>query len=148
MWKSEPSPFPEFDASFTDNQKRDFDISKLLNENALNYLAKISLEAYIELLERRHFSNEAESNKIIENYKNQNNSVNEYLYDSSYFEIFINKNTTFTRKSLYNNYRDFCDISNIKTLEGKNSFYEKIRDSKLFEDKTINGIRYFRYLGE
>ena len=124
----------EFDASFTDNQKRDFDISKLLNENALNYLAKISLEAYIELLKRRHFSNEVESNKIIENYKNQNNSVNEYLYDSSYFEIFINKNTTFTRKSLYNNYRDFCDISNIKILEGKNSFYEKIRDSKLFEE--------------
>lgn len=138
----------EFDASFTDNQKRNFDISRLLNENALNYLAKISLEAYIELLDRRHFSNEVESEEIIRQYKNQNNSVNEYLYNSSYFEIFIHNNTMFTRKSLYNNYLDYCATSGNKIIDGKIAFYEQIRDTKLFEDLTINGIHYFKYLGE
>lgn len=138
----------KFDAQFTDEQKMNFNINNLLNENALNYLAKISLNAYLELLNTRHFSNEKESEEIIRQYKNQNNSINEYLYNSSYFQIFIHNNTTFTRKSLYNNYLDYCATSGNKIINGKIAFYKQIRDTKLFTDLTINGIHYFKYLEE
>lgn len=138
----------KFDAQFTDEQKMNFNINNLLNENALNHLAKISLNAYLELLNTRHFSNEKESEEIIRQYKNQNNSINEYLYNSSYFQIFIHNNTTFTRKSLYNNYLDYCATSGNKIINGKIAFYKQIRDTKLFTDLTINGIHYFKYLEE
>lgn len=86
---------------------------------------------------------------LFKKYKNQNNSVYDYLYDSSYFEIFIHNNTTtFARKSLYNDYVDYCTASGNKIIDGKATFYEQIRDSKLFEDIVIHGVNCFRYLGE
>ena len=56
----------------------------------------------------------------------------------------------FSRKSLYNNYLDYCATSGNKIINGKIVFYKQIRDTntKLFTDLTINGIHYFKYLEE
>lgn len=140
----------KFDAKFTDEEKQNFDISKLLTNRAIDYLAKISLNAYLELLSTRHFSNESESEEILQQYKNQNNSAYKYLYESSYFERFVHnyQDFVFPRSALYRNYIDYCNLSNNGICDGKATFYEKMRESKLFTEITIKGLRCFKYIGE
>lgn len=140
----------KFDAQFTDEQKLNFDISKLLTNHAINYLAKISLNAYLELITTGHFSNESESEEILQQYKNQNNSAYQYLYESSYFERFVHnyEDFVFPRSALYRDYIDYCNLSNNGISDGKATFYEKMRESKLFTELIIKGLRCFKYIGE
>ena len=133
----------KFDAQFTDYQKKNFNIERLLTNEAIDYLAKISLKSYLNLLETRHFANEEESNRIIALYKNDNDSTIAYLNSSDFLD-FINSNYMFERDSLYNNYTNFCSNYEKREPDGKIIFYNKIRDSKLFTETIIHGKDYFK----
>ena len=138
-----------FDANFTLEPKKSFDINKLLTSRALNYLARISINAYIELLDSMHFANEEESNKLIEDYKKGENNTSFYSYlDSNFFNDFIKNYINFRipKNSLYENYIRYCQLNNYATILGRNVFYDKIIKSNLFSENIINGIRYFKFL--
>ncbi len=135
----------KFEQKYTNEEKRDFDINKLLTQNSLDYLANISLEAYIELINTRVFANNDESNEILAVYKSADSSLQTYLISNEFKALIYNKHNIMLRKNLYSNYRDFC-VENSYPLIGQNSFYDKIRSSQLFNDITIQGKRYFRYI--
>ena len=134
-----------FSAHFTDKQKKNFDLNKLLTQNSIDYLAFISINAYLEMLETRHFANEEESNKIIMSYKKDNDSVSKYLYDSVHFMRTRNENNLIPKKSLYADYLNFCSDFNYAPV-GRTTFYNKAKGSNLFSMPTIRGTRYFRCL--
>lgn len=134
----------KFDAHFTDEAQKNFKIEKLLNTNAINYLAKISLQAYLKLLDTRLFANEDESNELINIYKSKNNPIFSYL-NSNHFKTFIANNYIFPRYQIYEEYKKYC--SNYLGVEytGKIAFYNKIRESNLFEEIIIHGTDCFKY---
>ena len=138
-----------FDAKFSLEQKKSFDINKLLTSRALNYLARISIDAYIELLNSMHFANEEESNRLIEDYKKgeNNTSLYSYLY-SNVFNDFIKNYINFKvpKELLYENYLKYCHLNNYNSILGRNIFYDKIIKSNMFSEVTINGLRYFKFL--
>lgn len=136
----------KFDAKFSEEQKNNFNINNILTDDAINYLARISLEAYLELIEERHFANEEESNNLIEEYKKKNDSFFYYINDSINFEKFMenNKNDTFRKSSLYENYITFCNTLHIKNIDGRSTFYKKIRQTNIFDEVTIHGIDCFK----
>lgn len=136
----------KFEAQFSEEKKANFNISNLLKDEALNYLARISLEAYLELLKTRHFANEEESNSLIEEYKKRNDSVLYYINESSNFEKFISNKTTFQRIKLYEDYLQWCHTLRIYNPVGKNTFYAKICKSNMFENVIIHGKDSFKII--
>lgn len=140
----------KFDAHFTDEAQKNFKIEKLLTEDAINYLAKISLHSYLKLLDTRIFANEIESNEIITIYKSRNNPIFAYL-NSTYFRDFLNSIYfhTLSSNELYENFKQYClNYLGIEPI-GKINFYTKIRESDLFEELTCHGgIDCFKYKTE
>lgn len=135
----------KFDQKYTNEEKRDFNINKLLAQNNLDYLANISLTAYIDLVNTRVFANNDESNEILSVYKSSDSSLHAYLTSNEFKNLIYAKHNIILRKDLYSNYSDFC-IENFYPLIGQNCFYNKIRSSQFFKDITIQGKRYFRYI--
>lgn len=136
----------KFDKKFTEEEKRNFNIDILLTQNAIDYLASISLKAYLELMKTREFSNEKESEEIIINYKSNDKSFYIYTNESKELKDIISKyHNLIPRNKLYLDYTNFC-LENDYSLIGKNTFYEKIRENNIFKDVIIQGNRYFRYL--
>ena len=70
-----------FEAKFSDEAKKKFNKDNLLTKEARDYLASISVKAYLELLESesRDFANEEESNSVLDTYRKENNSVLSFL---------------------------------------------------------------------
>lgn len=52
-----------FEAVFTEAEKSDFNFNELITQQALEYLASISLREYIKAIRKNKFSNEEESKK-------------------------------------------------------------------------------------
>jgi len=76
------------ETSFTDKDAKNFDFQKLVSNEALEYLAKIALEAYMSMSE--HFSNYKESNEEVSKYKIASNSILNFINDKDYISTFIN----------------------------------------------------------
>ena len=70
-----------FEKQFTREDELNFDKSKLLTPDALNYLANIALRKYIKIIPTRTLSNEAESEKLLAEYRETSNTVKQFLED-------------------------------------------------------------------
>lgn len=127
--------------SFTDKDARKFNFNELTTKEALEYLAKISLEAYLNIGE--NFANNKESQNEINNYKSVNNNVLSFLEDKDYIRTFIEANTT-TKKAIevYSYYQKFCK-ENGDVAIGRNAFYKEIEQSKhVFKGKYQGWTTY------
>jgi putative DNA primase/helicase len=137
----------KFEAKFTDEDKKCFDIKKLLTQEAIDYLAFISLQEYLKLLEIRKFANEEESEKIVNSYRIENSSVLEYITNTSYLLVLLKKyNNVIPRELLYEDYKCFCKKARYRA-KGRNTFYSEIESTGLFTNVTIMGNRRFKYIG-
>ena len=68
-----------FEAVFTETEKSNFNFNELVTQQALEYLAAISLKEYIKAIRKNRFSNLEESQNIIESYKMDSNTVIGYI---------------------------------------------------------------------
>lgn len=140
----------KFDAQFSNEQKKAFNFSNLISSDALEYLAYLSLQSYLNLLETRTFANEKESEELINLYKIENNNVLEYLdYSENFLQILSsatsNKNRIL-KSNLHTSYIDFCQKHHYNSM-GRNKFYAEILKTNLFSETLISGREYFQYLG-
>lgn len=109
---------------FTDRDAQKFNFNELVNEEALEYLAKISLEAYLNMGEK--FSNYEESEKEIDKYKQVNNNILEFLNDVDYIRSFIEANTSTKRAmEVYECYKRYCQENGDKPI-GLIKFYREM----------------------
>lgn len=112
-----------FETSFTDKDSKEFNFDALITEEALQYLAKISLEAYLNLGEQ--FSNYEESKQKIEKYQVSSNSVLAFINDKEQMHQLLDKKSTLKATEVYNRYKEYC-IENQYRLIGRNKFYDEI----------------------
>lgn len=133
-----------FEAQFTDQEKKNFNKRNLYTQEALEYLAYISVQEYLKLLESdsRDFANEEESNKVLENYKKENNSVLSFL-DSEKIKEAFDKGQNIDRPELYQEYKIWCADNGYKT-KGRNRFYAEVQDTGIFEIKFADGYPQYR----
>lgn len=132
-----------FEAKFTKEDNRNFEFSELITPQALEYLTKISLEAYINM--KLDFSNYEESNSEIEQYKIENNNVLTFLNDMEYMKTFLSSGNCIKRKTeVYAAYKDYCKENEFKAM-GKKSFYSEISKSKLLEESIYNGYGIYKF---
>lgn len=133
-----------FEAKFTDEQKKDFNKRKLITPEALDYLASISVKAYIELLDSntRNFANEEESQKVLDTYRKDNNSVLSFLNSDKVKDMFKNEQRIATTE-LFTQYKVWCQ-ENLYKAKGRNNFLAEVKETQLFENKLYDGYDYFR----
>ena len=81
-----------FEARFSNKDIIEFNFNELITKEALEYLAKISVEAYINMGDI--FTNYEESEKEINKYKIENNSVLSYINDSNNILHFLEAGTS------------------------------------------------------
>ncbi len=115
--------------SFTDKDRKSFDFNKLISKEALEYLAKISLEAYLNMGE--NFSNHEENEIEIAKYKVGANSILTFINDEEYITSLIEKTSTSRfANEIYNLYKQYCADNQYRAI-GRNKFYKEIEKSEL-----------------
>lgn len=124
------------ETSFTDEDAQKFNFEELISKEALEYLAKISLEAYLNI--GKTFSNHKESQFEVDKYKSVNNNVLSFLEDIDYIRTFINANVI-TKKAIdvFEYYKQYCK-ENGDIVIGRNKFYEEIEQSKYITKGKYN----------
>lgn len=133
-----------FEAQFTDEQKDNFDENKLLTKEAMEYLASQSVKAYMELTSTvsKKFANIEESNKVLDAYRMDNNSVLSFL-NSDEIKDLLESGQAIYRPELYRKYKMWCTDCGYKELR-RNEFYKEVEESKLIDIKLLNGYPMVR----
>lgn len=132
-----------FEAQFSKDDNRSFNFDSLVTQQALEYLAKISLEAYLNM--KLDFANYEESEAEVEQYKVENNNVLTYLNDKEHMLSYINSGTSIKRKvDVYADYKSYCRENEFKPM-GKKVFYEEIKKSGLVIEGLYDGYGVFKF---
>lgn len=117
------------ETSFTDKDAKKFNFEELISQEALEYLAKISLEAYLNIGET--FSNHEESENEVNKYRTTGSSILSFINDEEYITSIINQGTKNRyANEIYSFYKNYC-VENQYRAIGRNKFYKEFEKSKL-----------------
>ena len=130
------------ETTFTDKDSKNFNIKDILCTDALEYLAKISLDAYMSM--DNVFSNYEESEKIIDKYKLESNSILSFIKDEETIRDLTKEGKNITAKTVYNYYRDFC-IANKYLYIGRNKFYSEIEKTGFITPNYVNNQKHYLF---
>ena len=133
-----------FEKKFTIEEQNNFKEENLLTPEALDYLAYISMQSYLKLLEegRRDFANYEESNKLINSYKADNNSVLLFL-ESDIVKSTFENGKRIKKTSFYEIYKKWCSDNNYIADKSK-EFHKKLEESKQFILKFYDGYENYQ----
>lgn len=133
------------ETKFTVEDSIKFNFNELITQEALEYLAKIALEAYLSM--DKHFSNYEESDKIVRKYMISSNSVYSFITDEeSMFSLFAN-NKQVPAQEVYDKYKIYC-LNNILKPLGRNKFYIELQKSKIISVIESKHQKYCKYISE
>ena len=111
------------ETSFTEEDAKKFDIKKILTKDALEYLARIAVEAYASM--NGVFANYEESDREVEKYKSNANSVLAFIMDEESNPLYSSKENYIIAKKMYEDYVEYCK-SNLYPILGRNTFYMEV----------------------
>lgn len=133
-----------FNRRFTDEEVNNFDINELLTEDAINYLANISLQGYLKIADTKKLAFAKGSNEIINKYRKSNNSVKVFLDDDTVIsEIFANGNIV-PRTVMYGKYVNWCRKYEF-FVKNKAEFYDEVLSRPEYQEtKGLGGKDCFR----
>lgn len=131
-----------FNMKITHEQDMSFDKKNILTQEALDYLANISLREYLKIKDTGILANEAESNKIINKYRESNNSVETFLNEEfTINEIFANS-TKIPNTVFYGKYINWCKENNY-FIKKKNDFYDEVLSRDEYRECILDGRNCF-----
>lgn len=129
--------------SFTNKDAKNFKFNELITKEALEYLAKISLEAFLNMGDS--FSNTEESDKEVSKYKITSNSVLSFINDKDYINSFIGDGEKVRwAEEVYTCYEKYCEANKCKPI-GRNKFYREIEKSKLVTSNTYKNKKTYTF---
>ena len=114
--------------SFTDKDAQNFNFNELVSKEALEYLARISLEAYLNMGEK--FSNYEESDVEVNKYKINSNSILTFINDEEYLVPFIEESSVRYASLVYAHYKQYCAENQYRPI-GMQKFYKELEKSGL-----------------
>ena len=127
------------ETQFTDKDANEFNFNDLITKEALEYLAKISLDAYISM--NGNFSNYEESEKEVNKYRFNSNSVLSFMNNKECNPLYDNTKLH-TAKSIFDSYKNYC-TDNKYVMSGKNTFYDYIEKHQLVLVKIYNNQKHY-----
>ena len=129
--------------SFSDEDVSKFNFNELVSEEALEYLARISVEAYLNMGE--HFANYEESDEEVAKYKTRASSILSFIYDKEYISSYINIGTTIRyADEVYACYKQYCTENQFRAV-GRNKFYKEFEKSSLISIYTYRNKKTYKF---
>ena len=128
-----------------DSETSTFNVDDFCTQQNLNYLGNLAFKEYLEMLKSGclEFANSEESEKIMENYRIENNSILAFLTDEEMSRTIYD--TYITRETMFKLYKSFCSLNDYPTL-GKNTFYRELNQKYKFAVQVKeNGTKYCFY---
>lgn len=136
-----------FEKQFTREEELEFDKSKLLTTDALNYLANISLREYIKIIATRTLANEKESEKIIEQYRENSNTVKQFIEDDLVMKRLFEADNKIPKTYFFDEYLRWCGTYNVTPVK-KKYFYKQVLKMPGYSTCKLNGQEFFVNLNE
>lgn len=130
------------ETSFTNKDAENFDFNKLISKDGLEYLAKISLEAFLSMKEQ--FSNYEESKKEIIKYMISSNSILSFINDKYYIYNFCKKTKKHSALDVHSSYKKYCTENQYRPI-GRNKFYKEIEKNKIVTVTEHNKQKYYTF---
>ena len=137
-----------FEAKFSDVQKEEFDFNNLITENSLDYLANLALRKYLKMRDekRQKFSNYEESEKMLSIYKENENSVLQFLQIPELYTKSFDKNGYIKKTDFYQIYLSWCTSYKLEIFS-KLNFYNYVLSSGNFKlAKAQGGFDCFKII--
>lgn len=130
-----------FEKSFSDEEVRQFDINKILTNDALEYLARISVDAYMSM--NGMFANHQESEREVNKYRVASNSVLTFANDIEYLRNLYDAGDGLHKAiNVYKCYKDYCMNNQLQVI-GQNKFYSEIEKSGAVIEKRFNNQKAY-----
>lgn len=136
-----------FERQFTREDELNFDKSKLLTPDALNYLANRALREYIKIIPTRTLANEAESEKLITEYRETSNTAKQFLEDDKTMGSIFMYDNKVLRTYFYQEYANWCAKYNL-IVKKKKDFYKEVLKTPGYTTSKVNGEEVFVNLKE
>ena len=127
-----------FDKSFTNEEIEKFDEKKILTQEAIDYLANISLREYLKIKDNHKLGNDEESNKELNRCKKSNNSVEVFLNDEEAMKDVFASSNKVPRRVMYGKYCGWCNEKKFY-IKNKKVFYEEVGQDSNFRECSLNG---------
>ena len=136
-----------FEKQFTREDELNFDKSKLLTPDALNYLANKALREYIKIIPTRTLANEVECEKLITEYRETSNTAKQFLEDDKAMSSIFMYDNKVLRSYFYQEYANWCAKYNL-IVKKKKDFYKEVLKMPRYTTTKVNGEDYFVNLNE
>lgn len=134
-----------FDNKF-DVKTSTFDVDEFMSQENLDYLANLALREYLKMISSNNleFANQEESDKLLQDYRKENDTVVSFLTDAD--TVLTIYNCDVVRASMFNLYKSYCSRNKFIPL-GQHAFFRALRENYGFAEKPINNgtqIAFFR----
>lgn len=131
-----------FEKNITKDEEIGFDKNKILNQDAINYLANISLKEYLKIKDLKSLENEEESRGIILKYRQSNKSVEVFLQDEITIKNVFSTSNKIVNTAFYGQYIGWCREKNF-FIKPKKEFYEAVLSRPEYRSCKFNGYDGF-----
>ncbi len=132
-----------FDKKITDEEAIKFDKSKILTQEALDYLANIALREYLKIADTRKLANTKESNAIVSTYRKANNSAEAFLESTEIIDQMFLNDDRVPKTVMYGKYVGWCHEKNY-FIKPKKAFYTEVLSHTEYVEAQKDGIDCFR----
>ena len=137
--------FIPFNAVFTSDDE-DYDpfiVDKITTDEAMSHLLNRAIEGVQRILKNKGFTQPEVSKKLKEEHKINNSYTLAWIDEEGIdLKYILSKE----RKDVYSDFSDWCRVSNIKNITGKQYFFKELRRKFGLDEKPkeSNGKRYFK----
>lgn len=128
----------KFDKKFTDEEVNKFDKSKIFTPDAINYFANIALREYLKIKNTRKLANREESNRLLEQCKNANDSIERFLGNEELINNIYATTNKVPRAVIYGKYVGYCK-ENKYFIKKRQDFYNEILMRENYRECSLNG---------
>lgn len=138
------------EARFTDEEKENFDFEKLVTSTSLTYYANLSLRAHLKRIKehRRYFANKQESDRYVEGYRNEDNSVQIFLGNVMFYYNLLSASGKVTVKDLYETYQSWCWKNRFEPYSRRDFKNIALSSGKFKRAGLKDGYDAIQYVGE
>lgn len=128
----------KFDKKFTDEEVNKFDKSKIFTPDAKNYFANIALREYLKIKNTRKLANREESNRLLEQCKNANDSIERFLGNEELISNIFASSNKVHKTAFYGRYVGYCK-ENKYFIKKNKDFYNEILMKENYRECSKDG---------
>lgn len=132
-----------FNRKITKEEENAFDKSKILTQEAIDFLANISLREYQKIENKRIWANNDENERIINQYRMMNNNVFEFVESDDCRDLVYDNKYKVKKTIFYKCYTVWCNNRELRAFP-RLQFYQKVLETGAYQECSLAGYDCFK----